>query len=401
MEQRLQKYLALAGVSSRRKAEEMMAEGRITVNGQPAQTLGMRVDPDRDFVKVDGKTVRPEKLVYVLLNKPKGVLCTMDDPEGRPTVSSMLRGVRGRLFPVGRLDWDTTGALLMTNDGDLAQKLIHPSHGVPRVYMAKVQGVPTPAQLDKLRRGVWVEGRKTLPAKVDLAGKMEKNSVLRFVLREGRNRQVKNMCMAVGHSCLRLERVAFGHLMVRGMAPGTWRYLTPGEVADLSAQADRAIEMAKKGRDPLAEVGDMERPRKPSSGFKKRVGTNFIPKNRRNGFDAKRGGGAGRPDGFKPAQGSSRPARPQGGFRPERGGGAPRPERGGAGHRPERGSGASRPERGGAGHRPERGSGGGRPERGSGGHRPERGGGGNRPEPAKGFTMRSKRGWQGGGRHGH
>src|SRR3954469_20116167 len=146
MEERLQKFLSQAGVSSRRQAERLMLEGRIRVNGHVITQLGTKVDPERDSVKVDGKIIRNEHLVYLLLNKPKGCLCTLNDPAGRPLVTDLIRGIKARVYPVGRLDFDTTGVLLLTNDGELTNQLTHPKHHVPRIYVAKVKGVPTDAQ---------------------------------------------------------------------------------------------------------------------------------------------------------------------------------------------------------------------------------------------------------------
>jgi pseudouridine synthase len=265
MEMRLQKFLAQAGVASRRHAEAMMLEGRIRVNGQAALQLGQRIDTERDFIKVDGKTVRAEKPVAVLLHKPKGFMCTADDPEGRPLVTDLIRGVRGRLFPVGRLDFDTSGALLLTNDGDLAQHLIHPRHGVPRTYIAKVKGQPTPEQVEKLRHGVYVEGHKTMPARVNVAGTMEKNSLLKIVLGEGRNRQVKKMCEAIGHPVLKLTRVAFGFLTVGDLPVGRWRFVTPEELEGLRAMAAKAehqaeVERAERGTDAPRKVERRPKP---------------------------------------------------------------------------------------------------------------------------------------------
>jgi pseudouridine synthase len=244
MIERLQKYLAQAGVASRRQAEQMMQEGRVRVNGQVVSELGVKIDSDRDFVKVDGKTVRPERLAYILMNKPKNTICTLDDPGRRVRVVDLVRGVKARLFPVGRLDWDTTGALLLTNDGELANLLIHPRHSVPRTYVAKIKGIPTPERLAKLKKGVYLDGRRTLPAYAKLLSVKEKNSLIQLTLREGRNRQVKRMCQAIGHPCLRLTRVAFGSLTVNDLAPGAWRHLTAEEVAYLKAAAVKTAERA-------------------------------------------------------------------------------------------------------------------------------------------------------------
>jgi pseudouridine synthase len=236
-EERLQKFLAQAGVASRRQAERLMLEGRVRVNGQVVTQLGSKLDPQRDAVKVDGHLLRSEPLAYVLLHKPKGTLCTMDDPAGRTRVVDLVRGLGVRVYPVGRLDFDTTGVLLLTNDGELTNLLTHPRHHVPRTYVAKVKGIPTEAQIEKLRKGVFVEGRRTAPALARILTVRDKNSLIQLTLREGRNRQVKHMCQAIGHPCLKLERTAFGFLTAGGLAPGQWRRLDPAEVRRLQAQA--------------------------------------------------------------------------------------------------------------------------------------------------------------------
>jgi pseudouridine synthase len=237
MQERLQKFLSSAGVASRRQAEKLMLESRVTVNGKPATELGIKVDPQKDHVKVDGKLVRSERLSYVLLNKPKGCICTMDDPEGRPKVVDLVRGVKARLFPVGRLDFDTTGALLLTNDGELANLLMHPAHKFPKTYVAKVKGVPTRENVERLCSGVYIDGKRTAPAEARLLSVKEKNAILELVLREGRNKQVKRMCQAIGHPVMRLNRPAYGFLNVDGLEAGQWRHLEPQEVERLKAEA--------------------------------------------------------------------------------------------------------------------------------------------------------------------
>ncbi len=246
MLERLQKFLSTAGVASRRQAERLMLEGRVTVNGKAAMELGLKVDPAKDAVKVDGKLVHVERLHYVLLNKPKGTICTMDDPEGRPKVTDLVRGVKARLYPVGRLDFDTTGALLLTNDGELANILMHPKHKFPKTYQAKVKGIPSPEQVEKLKKGVYIDGRRTAPAEAKVMGVKEKNCSLMLTIREGRNKQVKRMCQAIGHPVLRLNRAAFGFLRVEDMAPGQWRHLDPEEVKMLKTQAEKGMDKAER-----------------------------------------------------------------------------------------------------------------------------------------------------------
>lgn len=240
MQERLQKFIAAAGVASRRQSEKLMLEGRVTVNGKAATELGLKVDPGHDAVKVDGKLIRLESFHYVLLNKPKGTICTLDDPQGRTRVTDLIRGVKARLYPVGRLDFDTTGALLLTNDGELANLLMHPKHRFEKTYVAKIKGIPSEGALEKLRKGVYVDGKRTAPAEAKVVRVKEKNCVLELTLREGRNKQVKRMCLAVGHPVLRLERSSYGFLRVDDLEPGTWRHLGPAEVKKLKEGAAKA-----------------------------------------------------------------------------------------------------------------------------------------------------------------
>ena len=242
MLERLQKFLASAGVASRRQAESLILDGQVTVNGKVQSELGSKVDPEKDAVKVNGKRVLPERFQYVLLNKPKGTICTMDDPEGRPKVTDLVRGVKARLFPVGRLDFDTTGALLLTNDGELANLLMHPRHRFAKTYQAKVKGIPAEAALDKLRRGVNIEGQRTAPAEVRTAAVKEKNAVVEVTLREGRNKQVKRMFLAVGHPVIRLHRRSYSFLTIDDLQPAQWRHLLPDEVKRLKSSAPRAAQ---------------------------------------------------------------------------------------------------------------------------------------------------------------
>lgn len=264
--ERLQKFLSTAGVSSRRQAERLMLEGRVTVNGQVCKTLGVKIDPAHDAVKVDGKLVHAtQRFVYVLLNKPKGTICTMDDPENRPKVVDLVRGLKLRVYPVGRLDFDTSGALLLTNDGELANLLMHPKHLFPKTYVAKVKGIPGEDVLEKLRRGIYIEGGRTAPAEARLVAVKEKNSLVELVLREGRNKQVKRMFLAVGHSVLRLERRAFGFLTCDGLLPGQWRLLEAPEIARLkegaTAQAGEAAHApVRRPEKPVRVPQRSERP---------------------------------------------------------------------------------------------------------------------------------------------
>ena len=226
--ERLQKVLARIGFGSRRVCEDLIAEGRVTVNGRVA-VLGRRVDVSVDAVEVDGARITVEEgLVHYLLNKPRGVVSTASDPQGRPTVVSLVPA-EPRVHPVGRLDADTEGLLLLTNNGELTHRLTHPSFGVEKEYLAEVEGRPSPAAVRRLREGVDLDDGRTAPAKVSA---VEPN-VLRLVVHEGRKRQVRRMCEAVGHPVVRLVRTRIGSLADRTLKPGEWRELTLDEVRAL------------------------------------------------------------------------------------------------------------------------------------------------------------------------
>jgi pseudouridine synthase len=233
MEERLGRFLARAGTGSRRHAEDLIREGRVTLNGEVVREPGTRLDPERDSVRVDGKRVKPAPPVYLLLNKPKNVLTTMEDPHGRPCVGDLLAGIKGRPYPVGRLDFDAEGLLFCTNDGELAQRIIHPRYRVGKLYHVKVKGVPDAKVIDRLRSGVILDGRRTAPAAVAFLKKGDRNSWLRITLYEGRNRQVKRMIERFGHPVLKLKRVALGPLNLEGLPAGAYRKLRPEEVEAL------------------------------------------------------------------------------------------------------------------------------------------------------------------------
>lgn len=232
---RLQKLLARAGIASRRVVEELIEQGRVRVNGEVA-VLGQRADPDVDAVEVDGVLVgvRPDTVWY-LLNKPAGVVTTASDPQGRPTVVQLVPG-EPRVFPVGRLDADTEGLLLLTNDGEVTHRLTHPSHGVEKEYLAHVEGTPSRGALRRLREGVDLEDGRTAPAKASLVAP----DVVRLAIHEGRNRQVRRMCEAIGHPVRRLVRVRIGPLADDRLGPGEWRPLRQDEVRDLERAAGPA-----------------------------------------------------------------------------------------------------------------------------------------------------------------
>ena len=246
MNERLQKILSQSGVASRRASEKLIADGRVTVNGRTVLEMGTKADPAVDDIRVDGRRLKKERPRYILLNKPAGFVTTRSDPQRRRTVLDLLTGVREYVYPVGRLDYDTEGLLLLTNDGDLAARLTHPRHGVDRTYEAHVAGIPDREAIERLRNGIPLDGRRTSPANVVLlnkaastrpAGRKEPEGVLLITIREGRNRQVRRMCEAVGHPVRKLTRKRIGPLTDRRLRPGEWRELTAEEVRALERAA--------------------------------------------------------------------------------------------------------------------------------------------------------------------
>jgi 23S rRNA pseudouridine2605 synthase len=230
MQVRLQKIIAGTGLASRRKAEALIAAGRVMVNGKTVTELGTKVDPVRDHVKVDGKHLSAaQPFVYLMLNKPKNVVSTLDDPGGRTTVKDYLRGVSVRVFPVGRLDFDSEGLMLLTNNGDLAQAMLHPRYHVPKTYLVKVKGVLTDEDIRSLEQGVRLEDGMTGPAQVRKVRKIEANSWLEITIREGRKHQVKRMLESVGHPVIKLLRIRMGPLSLGDLQPGEFRFLTDRE----------------------------------------------------------------------------------------------------------------------------------------------------------------------------
>ena len=235
--ERLQKVLARAGLGSRRVCEELIADGRVTVNGDVA-VLGRRVDVEADTIALDGVTVVVrDDLVYYLLNKPAGFVSTASDPEGRPTVVELVPDTP-RVFPVGRLDYETEGLLLLTNDGELTQLLTHPSFGVVKTYFAEVEGDPAPVAVRRLREGVQLDDGVTAPARVKVVQRRASSAAVEIGIHEGRNRQVRRMFEAVGHPVRRLVRTRIGPVRDTGLAPGRWRVLTPAEVRALAGAAN-------------------------------------------------------------------------------------------------------------------------------------------------------------------
>ncbi|MCR3921470.1 MAG: rRNA pseudouridine synthase [Firmicutes bacterium] len=231
---RLQKFIAMSGIASRRAGEQMIRDGRVTVNGQTVTKMGVTVDPAVDKVEVDNRPVRiVAKKEYILLYKPVGYVTTLHDPYGRQTVKELVNDVGTRVFPVGRLDLDTSGLLLMTNDGQLANRLTHPSYGVEKEYVARVHDVPTNETLTLLEKGVKLDDGMTAPAKVRLVRGGQPTSTLALIIKEGRNRQVRRMLEAVNHPVVSLKRVRVGSLTLTGVPSGTWRRLRTAEVKGL------------------------------------------------------------------------------------------------------------------------------------------------------------------------
>ncbi|MBK9305640.1 MAG: rRNA pseudouridine synthase [Nitrospira sp.] len=250
---RLQKLIASTGLSSRRKAETLIATGRVTVNGKVVTELGTKVDPDRDHVKVDGKHLNSaQPYVYLMLNKPKNVMSTLDDPGGRDTVKDFLHGVSVRVFPVGRLDFDSEGLMLLTNNGELAQALLHPRYQVSKTYLIKVKGVLTESEIGQLQHGVKLEDGMTSPAVVKKIKRAEANSWLEITIREGRKHQVKRMLESVGHMVIKLMRVRMGPLVLGHLEPGEFRFLTDREANALRELVEHRVTAVEQGAEPMA-----------------------------------------------------------------------------------------------------------------------------------------------------
>lgn len=226
-QERLQKVIAQAGIASRRKAEQLITAGRVRVNGRIVTELGTKVDPRSDKVEVDGRRLVREKPVYFVLHKPRGVVSTLEDPEGRETIADLIKGkISERVFPIGRLDYNTSGALLLTNDGEMSEALLRPGGGVPKVYHAKMQGSLDVPELEKLRQGVELDdGYVTQPAEAFVQRSEEKVSWVQITLKEGKNRQIHRMGDAIGHRVLRLVRVSFAGIETAGLRPGQLRPL--------------------------------------------------------------------------------------------------------------------------------------------------------------------------------
>lgn len=239
--ERIQKILARAGIASRREAERMILEGRVMVNGRVLDQLGFKADPQRDHIKVNGKRIlRPEPKVTFLLNKPRGYLSSVKDPAGRPTVMDLLKGVKWRVYPLGRLDFDAEGLLLLTNDGDLAYGLSHPKFSIRRTYWAKVEGLPDEKELVRLKRGVRLEDGEAKALSIRILRKTEKHSWVEAVVTEGRNHLVKRMFSSIGHPVLKLKRVGFGPIKLENLPVGQYRLLTEEEMESLKKTMDES-----------------------------------------------------------------------------------------------------------------------------------------------------------------
>jgi 23S rRNA pseudouridine2605 synthase len=260
---RLQKALAHAGIASRRAAERLILAGRVRVDGHVVTELGSKVDPRTSRVEVDGERIVRESPTYVLLHKPRGVVSTMRDPEGRASVRDLLVDLPGRVYPVGRLDFNTSGVLLATNDGEFAEALLHPRRGVPKTYVVKLQGVMQPRDLDRWRHGVSLEEGKTLPAKVKLLRHEADKTWLELTITEGRNLQVRRMGEATGFRVMRLARTSFAGIDSTGLAPGRWRYLTADELRALKKEYGvprRIVSQARIADERRERVGPRLRP---------------------------------------------------------------------------------------------------------------------------------------------
>lgn len=232
---RLAKYLARAGIASRRRAEEMIREGRVCVNGKAVNVPQFNVEND-DTITINGKPLQgPEPKIHVLLHKPPGYISTVRDTHNRPTVLDLVKDIDARLYPVGRLDADTSGALIMTNDGDLSHRLTHPSYGIKKKYLARISGVPSPRALETLRKGVLIDGAVTAPADVKVVSSSgEKNYAdLELTIIEGKKRQIKKMCQAINHPVVKLHRTEFATLKCATLPTGKYRFLTGREIAEL------------------------------------------------------------------------------------------------------------------------------------------------------------------------
>ena len=235
--ERLQKFMARCGIASRREAENIILSGRVKVNKKIITELGTKVDMDNDKVFLDGELIRPEKkLYYIMLNKPKGYVTTAKDEFDRKTVMELVADIDARLYPVGRLDYDSEGLLLLTNDGDFAYRMTHPTQHIPKKYHAIVSGTPDVGHVMKLRNGVEIDGYVTKPARVDIAETRENTTQLNITISEGKNRQIRKMCEAIGFPVIKLKRVSVGNVHLGNLPKGKWRHLSEGELNILNGK---------------------------------------------------------------------------------------------------------------------------------------------------------------------
>jgi len=242
MLERLQKIISAAGITSRRASETLILNGQVTVNGVVVTELGTKADPAKDRISVNGTLLKvSEQRLYILLNKPAGYMTTLDDPEGRPLVTDLLKEINERVYPVGRLDYNTEGLLLLTNDGEWANKLMHPRHEIDKEYHVRVRGKVHKSQLDQLAEGVEIDGKKTAPATAILIKDGEQNDWLAITIHEGRNRQIRRMCEAVSLSVVRLKRVRYGSLVLGVLKSGQFRHLSETEVNELGNPSQAAL----------------------------------------------------------------------------------------------------------------------------------------------------------------
>lgn len=233
--ERLQKVMAASGIASRRKSEELILRGKVRVNGKVITEVGFKVDPLQDVIEVEGKRIQPvQQYIYLLLNKPKGVITSVTDPQGRTTVIDLLQPIKERVYPVGRLDYQTEGLLLLTNDGELAYRMTHPKFEIEKEYIALVKGRPSFENIQQLQKGILLEDGMTAPAEVEILGEDVKgNCTLKMVIHEGRNRQVRRMCEAIGHPVIHLRRVRIGFIQIQDLKPGDYRHLETHEIQKL------------------------------------------------------------------------------------------------------------------------------------------------------------------------
>lgn len=318
--ERLNRYIALAAGVSRRVADEMIRSGRVTVGEIPVFDPGLLWDPSEQEVRLDGRTLVPvrEEKIYIMLYKPDNVVTTMKDKEGRRTAPALVGELSSRVFPVGRLDFHTTGLLLLTNDGEFAYRLTHPRFGVEKTYIAKLMSVPRPSELNVLRRGLPIEGKMTNPAQVNFLEKKGDRAWVRLRIAEGRYHQVRKMFEAIGHRVTKLRRVAIGPLELSGLEPGEWRYLTAREVKELNDYVDRRAAETAGQRPPPDAPRREKRFETPGERARRKAAKQAIAEAARRKREEKAGGGAGQTERKMPRQ--PKPGWKRGPVTPSRGG---------------------------------------------------------------------------------